>query len=269
MSKDIKDTRNTAPTRKSLIKQIADALPVDIRTDFYEEMLYMESLPESDEMLRIIHVMGFLTLLTEQVPGRVTTEREHFERICREVVETAKRLETTGGRYYQELYKRLTQLPADIANGINPRTIAERINDSLKKQFDMSTIPIISIELAANAERIKATAVEFARASDDLSDSWSSSASKAKRAIEEINTAVTKAVASSEQAAEKFITSFNSTYRWILVMTCTLLLFMGFFCGILYWERLTSTSGRQAASGNALPKAQTETKPSTPPVKKK
>ena len=37
-----------------LIDRIAKELPADIRADYYREMMHCRSLPESDEMLRIL-----------------------------------------------------------------------------------------------------------------------------------------------------------------------------------------------------------------------
>ncbi len=62
-----------------LTDRIADALPADIRADFYREMRHCRSLPDHDEMLRILRIMQFLTLLMEQVPARIGVERERLE----------------------------------------------------------------------------------------------------------------------------------------------------------------------------------------------
>ena len=54
-----------------LTDRIADGLPADIRADFYREMRHCRSLPDNDEMLRILRIMQFFTLLMEQVPIRL------------------------------------------------------------------------------------------------------------------------------------------------------------------------------------------------------
>jgi hypothetical protein len=101
----------TPQKEKDLVDQIADALPAEAQAAYYREMRHLRSLPENDEMLRILRAMMFLTLLTEQVPSRVLTEREHLEHICRDFLTTAQGLEKSGSEYYQELDKRLKQLP--------------------------------------------------------------------------------------------------------------------------------------------------------------
>ena len=66
-----------------LIDRIAKALPVEVRADYYRELNHCRSLPENDEMLRILRAMQFLTLLMDQVPQRVVEQREQVERLRR------------------------------------------------------------------------------------------------------------------------------------------------------------------------------------------
>ena len=42
-----------------LIDRIANALPVEVRADYYRELRHCRSLPENDEMLRILRAMEF------------------------------------------------------------------------------------------------------------------------------------------------------------------------------------------------------------------
>ena len=70
----MKSTESTAASNDDLIDRIAKALPVDVRADYYRELNHCRSLPEHDEMLRILRAMQFLTLLMNQVPQRVAAE---------------------------------------------------------------------------------------------------------------------------------------------------------------------------------------------------
>ena len=175
----MKDIKKSSPQEKDLIEQIGDALPLEVQAGYYREMRHLRSLPENDEMLRILRSIMFLTLLTEQVPKRILTEREHLDRICRDFLTTAKALERTESEYFRQLDKRITQLPADIAEGVNPRAIVERINDVLRKQFDISTIPIVARELAAEAEEIKRATMGYKQANENLCGSWQSATEEA------------------------------------------------------------------------------------------
>jgi uncharacterized phage infection (PIP) family protein YhgE len=216
----IKENKKTDPQEKDLIDQIADALPPEVQALYYREMRHLRSLPENDEMLRILRAIMFLTLLTEQVPARVLTEREKLERACTEIIGTAKRLEATGSEYYQELRQRLIQLPGDIATGISPKAIVELITGDLKKQFSLTTIPTVAKELAANADNIKTATKEYTRASVELNGSWRSTADSAHEAINKIKTSVSEAAKASQKAAVDFSNIFKETYRkalWVLI----------------------------------------------------
>jgi hypothetical protein len=221
-----------------LIDKIANCLPVEIRAEYYRTMRHLRSLPENDEMLQILYSMMFLTHITEQVPSRILTEREKFESSCNEFVVTAKRLESTGSKYYQELNARLKQLPVDLATGLNPKAIVERINDNLKMQFELSTIPIIAQELASNAGLIKTATRENMRTTNELRDSWRSASDWARESIGKIQTAVTGAVKTSEQATKSFTHAFNKTYYWVLGIIGFISLVTGIMIGILIFDHL-------------------------------
>jgi hypothetical protein len=51
------------PEGPDLIDRIANALPDNVRSDYYRELMHCRSLPQNDEMLRILRAMQFLTLL--------------------------------------------------------------------------------------------------------------------------------------------------------------------------------------------------------------
>ena len=224
------------PKEPDLIEKIAYGLPLEVRAEFLNEMRYLRSLPESDELLRIIRVMQFLTLLTEQVPKRVLTEREKLETACREIINTANKLEKTGSEYYQQLNKRLIQLPVDIATGISPKAIVERINDDLKKQFDLSTIPIVAGELHSNAVTIRTAAKEYTQASKELCGSWKIVAAEANESIEKIRNTVLGAAKTSEQAAINFSNTFRKTYYLALRILIGISLIAGIMIGILIFD---------------------------------
>ena len=218
---------------QDLIEKIAYSLPLNIRAEFLNEMRYMRSLPENDEMLRILRVMMFLAFLTEQVPGQILKEREKMESACHEVTTTAKRLETIGGEYYKQLKQRLVQLPADIATCISPKAMVMSINNNLKKQFDMSTIPIVARELAANAGVIKTATNEYTQSTKELCDAWQSASDNAREAIGKIRSAISSAVETSEEATKTFTRTFRKTYHWMIGIITAAVLLAGTMIGIL------------------------------------
>src|SRR5213594_2704385 len=82
-----------------LIDRIANALPAEVRADYYRELRHCRSLPENDELLRLIRAMQFLTLLMEQVPARIVVEREQIDRLLRTVMERLEKTLTSSVVY--------------------------------------------------------------------------------------------------------------------------------------------------------------------------
>jgi len=223
-----------------LIDRIANALPSEeMRTAYYREMRHLRSLPENDEMLRILRAMMFLTLLTEQVPERVLAEREKLEIICSAIITTTERLETTGSEYYRQLDQRLIELPGDIAAGISPKAIVELITDDLKKQFTLSTIPTVANELAAQAVTIKTDTKEYAQANKELCNSWQATANKAHETIEKIESAVSGAATASQKAAMDFSNTFKKNYTKTLLIIGVIVLGTGIMIGVVISDHFT------------------------------
>jgi methyl-accepting chemotaxis protein len=208
--------------KNEIIERVGNALSPEIQLRYYRAMRHLKSLPENDELLIILDTLQILTLLIEQVPERILTERELFEGICREVVEVGKKLLVTESKHFNDLDMRLTQLPKNIATGISPQAIVEQINGILKKLFETTTIPTIAKELADNAKNIHTASKEFSSASEKLTSMWNSAADKAQRAIEQIENATKNAIIASEQAAEKLTQGFNRSYRMILLIVFVL-----------------------------------------------
>ena len=166
-----------------LIDCIAKALPADIRENYYREMMYCRSLQENDEILRILRVMQFLTLLMEQVPARVITERQKLEEIFSQAAQSLKVALRSSESFQKQLDERLIQLPKTIATGIQPETIAANINKSLHQQFVASTIPQTAEVLTVIAEQLKEVSTEFGTTASTLGNAYRGAAEEAREAI--------------------------------------------------------------------------------------
>ena len=121
-----------------------------MRADYYREMRHCRSLPENDEMLRILRAMQFLTLLIHQAPARLAAEREQLDRNLDRCISALKTIE-----------KRLEVLPEGVSSSIGPEKVAARINESLRQQFVQTTIPQTGEALAAAAAELKQSVAEL------------------------------------------------------------------------------------------------------------
>jgi ElaB/YqjD/DUF883 family membrane-anchored ribosome-binding protein len=217
-----------------LIDRIANALPEEIRSDYYRELLHCRSLPENDEMLRILRAMQFLTLLMTEVPARVITQRESLEKLFGETVKKIQESLHSSEEYQKQLDKRLVGLPDQIAKGISPAVIAGNINESLRQQFVNSTIPKTAQALANVAEHMKKTTAEFGHTAATLTDSFHGAAERARQTIDGIESSVSRAATAAKAAAENLAQTFSSAYWWFLAIVAISALAIGFFIGMLF-----------------------------------
>lgn len=217
------------PGEPDLIDRIADALPAEVRPDYYRELRHCKSLPENDEMLRLLRAMQFLTLLMTQVPERMASEREKLEQLCIPTTKTIQEcLQSIGG--YKE---QLAHLPGQIAQGISPGAIAATINESLKQEFLRSTIPKVAKALTLVAERLKQTTAEFGVTAGSLTNSYRSTAEQARRAIGNMETTISNASDAAGRAVKELAWVFNKAYRWSVFTLVGLAVLIGLFLGMI------------------------------------
>jgi hypothetical protein len=214
-----------------LIDRIAKALPAEIRADYYREMMHCRSLPENDEMLRILRAMQFLALLMEQVPAQVVIERERLERLFGTAARALEEAFQSNERHRQQLDERLIALPATIAAGIRPETIAGKINESLQQQFIRSTIPETAQALGVIAEQMKKASSEFVSTASTLGKSYTGAADEAHRAIGSISATISGAAGIASSAAEDLSVKFHKAYWATLIGLASAALLLGMVLG--------------------------------------
>jgi len=208
-----------------LIDRIAQALPVEVRADYYRELRHCRSLPENDEMLRILRAMQFLTLLIDQVPARVTVEREQLECILAGCVTSLKTIE-----------QRLEALPEGVSSSLAPETVAARINESLRQQFVRTTIPQTSAALAVAAAEIKRSVSEFVTAAREISGKHRSTAAEAREAVSSIESAIESATRLSREATKDLVQTLLRLNWTTLVAGALSVYLFGLLTGFLLFR---------------------------------
>jgi hypothetical protein len=184
------------PAEPDLIECIAEALPPEIRADYYREMRHCRSLPENDEMLRILRAMQFLVLLIHEAPNRVSIERELIEKLLAEIKNHLRETLDASQEYHIQLDQRLGALPQEIARGISPEAIAGTIQENLRQQFIRSMLPETAEALAATSQQMKKVCGEFSATSRTLGDAYRGAAQDANRAVSEMRSEVSSAASS-------------------------------------------------------------------------
>jgi hypothetical protein len=222
------------PAEPDLIDRIANALPEELRAEYYRELRHCRSLPENDEMLRLLRAMQFLVLLIEQAPSRVAEERERIDKLLASAIDDISKMSAASEAYQRALSRKLADLPADIANGIGPAAVAGEIREILREEFMRSTIPRTADDLAVIADRMKKVCVEFATASDKLSSTYRGAADDARKAVSSLNTEISEATAAAARFTNEVARRCAGAYRWAFFMVAAGSLVMGLALGMMF-----------------------------------
>jgi hypothetical protein len=201
---------------KDLIDRIADNLPAEVRADYYREMRHCRSLPENDEMLRILRAMQFLTLLIHQAPARLATEREQLDLKLDGCVSALSTIE-----------RRLEALPEGVSSKIGPERVAARINESLRQQFIETTIPQTGAALAVAAAQLDRSVTEFVRAAKEINNKYDGSATAARAAVQSIESAINSATRTAREATAELTRTLLDLHWWILTIGAVVMFLLG------------------------------------------
>jgi hypothetical protein len=237
-----------------LIDRIANALPEEVRADYYREMAHCRALPESDEMLRILRAMQFLTVLIEQTPGRLATEREQLARALAGAIASLQAAHQAGVAYQKQLEARLSNLPEEVAKGISADAIAAKVNERVRQQLQESG-------LLGIADAIGVQAAGLRKASEDLSTALDDFSHPRHGAVPIVNNALASMKANIDNAADRIRAQMDwlrKDWRGTMAVACASCVALGFVLGILYYRWITfayepQTVNQQAESVEQKP----------------
>jgi hypothetical protein len=213
-----------------LIDRIANALPEELRADYYRELSHCCNLPENDEMLRILRAMQFLAVLIERAPGQVAIEREQLAQVLARSIESIQAVHKASLTYQKQLEARIAKLPEEIAKGISAEAIAAKLGESLRQQFHQTGLPGV-------AEAIGVQATTLRHASEELSAVLDDFANPRTGVVPRVNEALRSMKSNLQNAGDHIRVQMNGLgkelYRTIAVL-CVGALGVGFVMGILY-----------------------------------
>lgn len=229
----------TSQPEPDMLDRIGEDLPVDVRAAYYRELKYCRSLPENDELLRILRAMQFLTLLMRQVPREVTVERVRLEDLFRQAVEELRTFTERASDYRSSIEDRISELPVALAEGLRPETIAREVNESLRQQFTASTIPQTAHAMTLVAAEMKAAVGEFTKTAAAIHHEHRSAAAQARRAIEELETAISGAAKTAHEAAAQLSESFHTSLHRSIYILVGLTALPAFGVGVFFNQWLS------------------------------
>ena len=256
------------PAEPDLIDRIANALPDEVRSEYYRELRHCRYLPENDEMLRLLRAMQFLVLLIERAPSRVAEERERLDKLLKTAVDNLSKMSAASETYHNNLQRRLAALPADIAYGIDPAAVAGKINENLRQEFMRSTIPQTAETLGAISDRMKGVCIEFSTTADNVGHIYRGAAEDARKAVASLKSEISQAAESAERFTKNVSETFSTAWRWLLIMLAGGALIIGLAMGMMFERWLLSRP--EPAVERAAPVVQPAPEPvlKTPPAPK-
>ena len=213
----------TAVPEKDIIDRIADALPEDLRSDFYREMRHCRGLPENDEMLRILRTMQFLTVLIHQAPARLADERGHLDQNLSGCISALRAIEN-----------RLESLPTAVASSIGPEKVAARVNESLRQQFIQTTIPRTAEALTSIAAELKLSVAQIIPALNEIKNKYDGAATDANRAIKNIESSIASATRTAKDATEELTRALIHVHWTTVSLGALIMLTVGFLLGMFF-----------------------------------
>jgi len=250
------------PSEPDLIDRIASALPEEVRAEYYRELRHCRSLPENDEMLRLLRAMQFLVLLMEQTPGRVAEEREKLDKLLAAAIGNISRMSAGIEAWNRDIQRRLLALPGDIADGIRPEAVAAKINENLHQIFLHSTIPQTAEALGAISDQMKNVCSEFSKNSDDLGNVYRGAAEDARTAVASLKSEISKAADNATRFTNVLAERFSTAWRWSLCMIAGGSLVLGLAIGMMFERWLFFPAG--AVVQTAAPAVQAAPQPAPP-----
>jgi hypothetical protein len=116
---------STAP---NVIASLADRLTNTQDRDTYSALMcYLNRLPPGDEFRQLAELLGLLSLLGQRIPDALAEFLNEFRSKAK-----------TEAEYCAKVEARLANLPREIADGIDPATVAKAMSESFRQQLAAS-----------------------------------------------------------------------------------------------------------------------------------
>ena len=214
-----------------MIDSIAEGVPDHLRAAYYRDMRVLHSLSASDEMLRILKVIQWNSVIALQVPARIAAEVGKLDRSLRDNVEAL-----------QQVHEHLDHLSDELVGRVSAEAIANQLYESLRQQFVKSTIPETGKALAVTAGQVKEAVAGLEEVTPKIVAAHKHAAGAALQAVREMKSEISEVAATARQATAELSRTFLHEYRWALGLLVVFAALLGFWLGILvvrsgYWPK--------------------------------
>jgi hypothetical protein len=216
-------TRTTTPLGiASLAGRLIDAQD---RETYAALVSYINELPPGDEFRQLMEMLGLISLLGQRIPDALA-----------EFLAELRGQTKASAEYHAQVDARLADLPAQIAEGVDPAAIAKEMSESFRQQIAATGLQDTTAMLKATTGSIKSLAF-------DASASLKPAAQEIRGIASTILHETAKLVAAArnlESHNARLIVQQRAN-GWMLQALIALVLFLiGGFCGIMVEKRDTT-----------------------------
>ena len=239
---------------------LAEALPPNLQAAYYRELNHCRSLPENDEMLRIIRILQILTYLIHQAPAAVATEREKIGTLFGSLIEAVQRVTQSIGEYQNRVDQRLAELPEDLAKRIQPAAIAKELSENLHQEFARAGLLDLGQAFQTSFNRLEKL---FARL-DSLISGFETVVMKIEHEMHNAAREHLDAMRETRNVIVREGERMSQKYRWQRDVLIAIVLIVVFTLGVKYGQWLNSPVEPPT---NTVAPAIEQSAPVTPPPK--
>lgn len=229
-----------APSEKDPLLSLAKQLPEAQDREWYAELVsYIRTLQPTDELVKIAQLFGFLTLMGQKLPEALQDKQSDLREMLLKAHAAFQKQVETNASYHDKLNERLSQLPAEIANGVKPEAIVKTMTESFRQQIQKTGLQETQALLSTATNDLKKTTKELGAAIEPITAQYNDLAYKIETRAANLNTQGNNLAQTAEkiqkQNAELIAQAQNVSWWSILALTVFALM-AGVFGGIT-WEQ--------------------------------
>ncbi|HXM19706.1 MAG TPA: hypothetical protein VN948_00285 [Terriglobales bacterium] len=246
--------RETEAEGQTLFDELAGLVPAERRAEYYRVIAHTRTLSPDDEMLRILEAMGILALLTREMPAEIAAERESLRKILESSASQATAVEKRMARYASQLESRLSQLPKELQDGLDPPRIAKLLGESLRQCFQQSGLPGTAEMLGQSCSEMQAIQKTLVNVLHEVAHSDGGVIAK----VQSANESLLRSMATRAQQIDDLLGRLEKQVwaTWLPVVASAALA-LGFFLGTWFASERQGTSETPSA-------AQSQQEPAAP-----
>jgi DNA repair exonuclease SbcCD ATPase subunit len=229
------------PSVQDPLLRLANQLPEAQDREWYAQLIsYIHTLEPTDELVKIAQLFGFLTMMGHKLPEAIQEKQSDLRDMLLKAHLAFREQVQTNANYHAELNKRLSQLPAEIADGVKPEAIVKTMTESFRQQIQNTGLQETQTLLSAAAGELRTTTRALDAAVKPITARYTSLASEVEKQAKSL-TAQSNDLASTAdkiqtQNAQLVAEAQNASW-WSMLAVTVFALLVGVFCGITWEQR--------------------------------